>query len=96
MTDPTTLPASGGRGRFSKPGEMISKPDPTKPKPGATKSKPDATKTKFDFLPQFEPFQGVKPLFAAFLHSFLWLPGRSSGSGAASDEYNANPVFGDH
>jgi hypothetical protein len=86
MTDPTTLPASGGRVLFSKPGEMISKPDPTKPKP-------DATKTKLDFLPQFEPFQGVKPLFAAFLHSSLRPPGRSSGSGAASEEHSANSVF---
>jgi hypothetical protein len=93
MTDPTTLPASGGRVLFSKPGEMISKPDPTKSQPGATKSKPDATKTKLDLLPQFEPFQGVKPLFAAFLHTSLWPPGRSSGSGAASDERSASSLF---
>jgi hypothetical protein len=66
MTDPTTLPASGGRGLFSEPGEMISKPDPTKPKPGATKSKPGATKTKFDFLPQFEPFQGLSHYLPPF------------------------------
>jgi hypothetical protein len=65
---------------------MISKPGATKPKPGATKSKPDATKTKLDFLPQFELFQWVPPLFGVVRHSSLLPPGRSSGSGTASDE----------
>jgi hypothetical protein len=65
---------------------MISKPGATKPKPGATKSKPDATKTKLDFLPQFEPFQWVDSLFAAFLLSSLPPLGRSARSVAASDK----------
>jgi hypothetical protein len=53
---------------------------------GRNKIQARRNKNKIDFLPQFEPFQWVASLFAAFLLSSLLPLGRSAGSVAASDE----------
>jgi hypothetical protein len=60
---------------------------------GRNKIQARRNKNKIDFLPQFEFFQWVPPLFGVVRHSSLLPPGRSSGSGAASDEHSATSVF---
>jgi hypothetical protein len=60
---------------------------------GRNETQARRNKNKIDFLLQFEPFQWVPPLFGVVRHSSLLPPGRSSGSGAASDEHSTTSVF---